>query len=80
MYEVTGRELDTLAAAAQSHPGCLGSRMTGGGFGGCTISLVQKDAVSDFIKRTGKLYADAIGYGASFYDAEISDGIVVEEL
>ncbi len=80
LYEVTGRELDTLAAAAQSHPGCLGSRMTGGGFGGCTISIVQKDAVSDFKKRTGKLYADAIGYGASFYDAEISDGIVVEEL
>lgn len=79
-YEVTGIELDTLAQAAQDHPSCIGSRMTGAGFGGCTISLVAKDAVDDFKKVVAKKYTDVIGYEPSFYQADIADGIVVEKL
>ncbi len=80
LYEVTGKELDALAAAAQSHPACAGSRMTGGGFGGCTISLVKKDCVEDFKAHVAKAYRDATGYTADFYEADISDGITVEKL
>lgn len=80
LYEVTGKELDALADAAQSHPACLGSRMTGGGFGGCTISLVKKSDVADFTAYVGEKYKAATGYTASFYDAEVSDGIVVKKI
>ncbi|MDE6398777.1 MAG: galactokinase, partial [Clostridiales bacterium] len=80
LYEVTGNELDALAAAAQSHPACLGSRMTGGGFGGCTISLVKKNAVADFSAYVGEKYKAATGYEASFYDTDIADGITVEKI
>lgn len=79
-YEVTGIELDTLAAAAQAHKGCLGARMTGAGFGGCTIAIVAKDAVDDFKKTIRTKYFDTIGYEPSFYDADIADGIIVEKL
>lgn len=80
LYEVTGDELDALAEAAQSHPACVGSRMTGGGFGGCTISLVRKDGIEDFKKHVAAKYRDAIGYDCTFYDAEIGDGITVSEI
>ena len=80
LYEVTGRELDSLARAAQSHPGCLGSRMTGGGFGGCTVSLVRKDAVPDFQEHVAKIYERETGYVPSFYGADPSDGIRMEKL
>lgn len=79
LYEVTGKELDTLAAAAQNFDGCLGSRMTGAGFGGCTISIVKKDRVEEFKKKVGEEYRKAIGYDCAFYDAEISDGITVKK-
>ena len=79
-YEVTGAELDALASAAQAHPACLSSRMTGAGFGGCTISIVGKDAVDDFKKTVHDAYVKAIGYEPSFYDADIADGIIVEKL
>lgn len=77
-YEVTGKELDALAAAAQAHPACIGSRMTGGGFGGCTVSLVHKDGVEDFKKFVSERYTKETGYPVTFYDAEIGDGIMVE--
>ncbi len=77
-YEVTGKELDALAEAAQKHPECLGSRMTGAGFGGCTVSLVRKTGVEDFIAKVGKEYREKIGYDASFYVAEVSEGIIDE--
>ena len=77
-YEVTGKELDTLAEAAQAQEGCIGSRMTGAGFGGCTVSLVKKDCVEAFIANVGKEYKKIIGYDASFYVAEIDDGIIDE--
>ena len=80
LYEVTGRELDTLSALARKETGCLGSRMIGAGFGGCTISIVKKSAVEGFIRRVGKAYFDAIGYRASFYETSIEDGITVQKL
>ncbi len=80
LYEVTGKELDALASAAQSHPACAGSRMTGGGFGGCTISIVKTEAAEDFKKFVCRRYEKEIGYKAVCYDAEIADGITVEKL
>ncbi len=80
LYEVTGKELDALSAFARKEVDCLGSRMIGAGFGGCTISIVKKTAVEGFIRRVGKAYFDAIGYRASFYETSIEDGITVQEL
>ena len=80
LYEVTGRELDALAHIAQSHPSCIGSRMTGGGFGGCTVSLVKTDDVEDFKQFVVKEYKKQIGYDAACYDTNIADGIVVTKL
>ena len=73
-YEVTVPELDILAELAWEFPGVIGSRMTGGGFGGCTVSIVENEAVKDFIEITGKKYAEKTGRKASFYTAGISDG------
>jgi galactokinase len=73
-YEVTGVELDTLAALAWEQPGVVGSRMTGAGFGGCTVSIVKKDKVDDFIKNVGEAYKNKIGYAADFYIAAVSEG------
>ncbi len=80
MYEVTGKELDTLAAVAQKHPACLGSRMTGAGFGGCTVSLVKKSGVESFEKQVAEEYFAATGYRAEVYDSDIDDGIRIEKL
>lgn len=80
LYEVTGRELDALAEAAQSHPACVGSRMTGAGFGGCTVSIVKSAGVEDFKKFVCEKYYKSTGYSAQCYEADISDGITVEEL
>lgn len=77
-YEVTGRELDALAEAAWAQAGCLGSRMTGGGFGGCTVSLVKRDCVEAFKAEVGAAYRAATGYEATFYEADIADGIIEE--
>ncbi len=73
-YEVTGPELDALAEAARNTPGVLGSRMTGAGFGGCTISLVQKDAKENFKENVAQKYHQAIGLQADFYEIEPGDG------
>lgn len=80
LYEVTGKELDTLAELAQEHEACLGSRMTGGGFGGCTISIVKNDSIDDFKNYVLKNYKERIGFDAECYDASIADGITVEKL
>ena len=80
LYEVTGVELNTLAAAAQEHPACAGSRMTGAGFGGCTVSVVRKDGVEDFKRTVSEKYTKKIGYAPSFYDCTIEDGIIVKQL
>lgn len=80
LYEVTGKELDALSDFARKETCCLGSRMIGAGFGGCTISIVKKDAVEGFVQRVGKAYFNAIGYRASFYETSVEDGITVSKL
>lgn len=73
-YEVTGVELDTLVEEAWKVEGVIGSRMTGAGFGGCTVSIVKEEAIDDFISQVGAAYQDKIGYAADFYVVEIGDG------
>jgi len=73
-YEVTGPELDALAEAAWQVEGVVGSRMTGGGFGGCTVSIVKDEAIDTFIEQVGKQYTEKTGLKADFYIAEIGDG------
>ena len=73
-YEVTGLHLDALAEAAWKVDGVLGSRMTGGGFGGCTVSLVREESINTFIEQVGKEYTAKTGLKADFYIAEIGDG------
>ena len=74
-YEVTGPELDALAEAAWQVEGVLGSRMTGGGFGGCTVSLVKDEAIEQFKAFVGAEYEKKTGLKADFYVAEIGDGV-----
>ncbi len=73
-YEVTGIELDTLVEEAWKVDGVIGSRMTGAGFGGCTVSIVKKDAIKKFIKKVGKAYRKKIGYQADFYVVKLGNG------
>lgn len=73
-YEVTGIELDTLVEEAWKVEGVIGSRMTGAGFGGCTVSIVKDDAVDTFIEKVGTAYKATIGYAADFYVVQIGDG------
>ena len=74
LYEVTGIELDTLVDEARKIDGCIGSRMTGAGFGGCTVSIVREDAVELFKEEVGKNYTDKIGYAPSFYVSDLGNG------
>jgi len=76
-YEVTGIELDTLVEEAWKVEGVIGSRMTGAGFGGCTVSIVKDEAIDTFIESVGKAYLAKIGYAADFYVVEIGDGPTV---
>ena len=73
-YEVTGIELDTLVETAWEQGGVIGARMTGAGFGGCTVNIVKKDGVDAFIQNVGKAYENKIGYKADFYVVKIGDG------
>ena len=73
-YEVTGIELDTLVEEAWKVDGVIGSRMTGAGFGGCTVSIVKTEAIDSFIEKVGAEYLKKIGYAADFYVVEIGDG------
>ncbi|MEI6679184.1 MAG: galactokinase [Mariniphaga sp.] len=73
-YEVTGLELDTLVDEGRKISGVIGTRMTGGGFGGCTVSLVKDEAVDHFIKQVGENYEQITGLKPVFYVAEIGDG------
>ena len=73
-YEVTGLQLDTMAEEAWKIEGVIGSRMTGGGFGGCTVSLVKDEAIDTFVAEVGKNYKAKTGLDAEFYIAEIGDG------
>ena len=73
-YEVTGIELDTLVNLALKQDGVIGSRMTGAGFGGCTVSIVKNENVENFIENVTKGYEAVIGYVPTFYVANISKG------
>ncbi|GAB7089186.1 galactokinase [Marinifilum fragile] len=73
-YEVTGHELDTMVEAARKIEGTIGSRMTGGGFGGSTVSLVKDEYIEEFIEKVGKEYTEKTGIVGEFYVAEIGDG------
>jgi galactokinase len=73
-YEVTGIELDTLVAEALKQPGVIGARMTGAGFGGCAVSIVEENEVEAFIKNVGNAYESIIGYAADFYVVEVGNG------
>ena len=73
-YDVTGVELDTLAELAWAQEGVIGSRMTGAGFGGSTISIVKDDCIENFKKNVLAGYVKKIGYEPSFYVANIADG------
>ncbi|MGF0031380.1 galactokinase [Bariatricus sp. SGI.154] len=73
-YEVSCEEIDILVDLAQAMPGVIGSRITGGGFGGCTVSIVKNDAVDTFIGEIGKTYKEKVGHEAEFYVVDIGDG------
>ncbi len=73
-YEVTGIELDTLVEEAWKQPGVIGSRMTGAGFGGCTVSIVKTEHIDAFIRNVGEAYLAKIGYAADFYVVTIGGG------
>lgn len=73
-YEVTGLELDTLVEEAWKVEGVIGSRMTGAGFGGCTVSIVKDGAIEAFKEQVGKKYRETVGYDADFYVVEIGGG------
>jgi galactokinase len=74
-YEVTGRELDVLSELARAQEGVLGSRMTGAGFGGCTVSLVHSSNIRVFMETVGEGYYEQTGLRADFYVSEIGDGV-----
>jgi len=74
LYEVTGKELDALTKYSRSFEYCIGSRMTGAGFGGCTVSLVRTDKVDEFIAYVAPKYKEEIGYDALFYATTVENG------
>ncbi len=74
LYEVTGKELDTMTTEALKVEGVIGARMTGAGFGGCTINIVQEDKVKLFIEQVGDNYKEQTGITPEFYVSEITDG------
>ncbi|WP_047375039.1 galactokinase [Exiguobacterium sp. ZOR0005] len=80
-YEVTGIELDTLVAATQQCDGVIGARMTGAGFGGCAIAIVEKAATEAVIQAVSTVYEAEIGYAPTCYIASVGDGAheLVEE-
>ncbi len=74
LYAVSCKELDTLVDEARKRPGVLGARMTGAGFGGCAVAIVNKDAVKDVMEQVGAAYEKAVGYPCAFYVASIGGG------
>jgi len=74
LYEVTGMELDTIVSESLKATGCIGARMTGAGFGGCAIALVEKDKVENFTKEVKEGYTKVIGYEPSFYLSGVGEG------
>jgi galactokinase len=75
LYEVSGKELDTIVEFAKTYTDCIGARMTGAGFGGCAIALVKKDKFDDFAKQLNKYYKSKIGYEPGVFASAIGDGV-----
>src|SRR5699024_8002216 len=73
-YEVTGVELDTIVESAWQQDGVIGARMTGAGFGGCAIAIVENEQLDTFKQNVGRDYLDKIGYDVTFYTPSIADG------
>ena len=74
-YEITCAEIDTLVEISRKQPGVYGSRMTGGGFGGCTVSLVDKDAVNGFTAAVSAEYAEATGHRPEIFACSPMPGV-----
>ncbi len=79
-YEVTGLELDTIVEAALKQGGVYGARMTGAGFGGCAVGIVQEAYLEEFVRAVGQEYLERIGYEASFYLVDAGEGPMVRRL
>jgi galactokinase len=75
LYEVSGKELDTIVEFCQSFKGCIGARMTGAGFGGCAIALVKKEQLDEFSEKLNIYYQARIGYKPEVFASEIGDGV-----
>lgn len=75
LYEVSGKELDTIVEFCKSYKDCIGARMTGAGFGGCAIALVKKDCFDDFKDKISKYYNDTIGYMPGVFSSIIAEGV-----
>ena len=73
-YQVSCEEIDVLVEEAWKIDGVIGSRITGGGFGGCTVSIVRDEAVDTFKEKVGAAYKERVGKTAEFYVVEIGDG------
>lgn len=80
LYEVSGKELDTLVDFCKTYPGCIGARMTGAGFGGCAIALVKKDSFEDFAEKITADYTKKIGYAPEVFASAIGGGVREEPL
>jgi galactokinase len=79
LYEVSGKELDTIVEFCKTYTGCIGARMTGAGFGGCAIALVKKDQFDDFAVKLTAYYKNKIGYEPEVFASEIGDGVKVSK-
>jgi galactokinase len=75
LYEVSGKELDTIVEFSKDFKGCIGARMTGAGFGGCAIALVKKDRFTDYEDQITKYYTEKIGYKPGVFASEPADGV-----
>ncbi|MGC4232141.1 MAG: galactokinase [Niabella sp.] len=75
LYEVSGRELDTIVDFCKTYTDCIGARMTGAGFGGCAIALVKKDSFDDFSEKLTAYYNERIGYKPGVFSSVIAEGV-----
>jgi galactokinase len=75
LYEVSGIELDTIVEFCRNYSGCIGARMTGAGFGGCAIALVEKNEIENFTERLTEFYKNKISYEPTVFASEIGNGV-----
>jgi len=79
-YQVSCAELDAIVDIASAQPGCYGARMTGAGFGGCAVALVQNEAVDAFVGAVGPAYTARTGLTPHLYVCQAAQGSGVERL